>query len=160
ETSLAHARVQGEAIVYRLYDLGYEIDLDRAFALLASSAPERPRPLRGEAQAIQIPNPPVTVGLGEDSLSVEGRSWSVDLSPRLFDSGVVSGRGGAEAPPDIPGDEYPRFGSAAATARGGRALFARTRGRLMDRVAAATRKPGEAPVTEDYVVFRVNRLAG
>ena len=57
-------RVHGEAIVYRLYDVGYEIRLDRVVDLLASSAPERPRPVRGEAQTIQIPNPPVTVSLG------------------------------------------------------------------------------------------------
>jgi len=160
ETSIAHARVRGEAILYRLYDLGYEIDLDRAFALLGASAPERPRPVRGEAQAIQIPNPPVTVGLGEDSLAWEGRSWPVELSARIFDFGVISVRGRVEAPPDISWDEYTRFGVAVANAAGWRDLFALTRRRLLDRVAPAIRKPGEAPVTEDYVVFRVNRLAG
>src|SRR5438034_9751813 len=50
-------RVHGEAIVYRLFDVGYAIALDRASDLLASSGPERRRPSRGEAQTIQIPNP-------------------------------------------------------------------------------------------------------
>mgnify|MGYP003694750519 CR=1 FL=1 len=59
--------VEGEAIWYRLYDVGYEIRLDQASEALASSAPERPRPIRGEAQAIQIANPPVTVSLGTDT---------------------------------------------------------------------------------------------
>ncbi|HEX6533856.1 MAG TPA: hypothetical protein VF041_04620, partial [Gemmatimonadaceae bacterium] len=49
--ALAGARVLGGAIVYRLYDVGYEIHLDRALDLLASRAPERVRPVRGEAQA-------------------------------------------------------------------------------------------------------------
>ena len=47
----------------RLFDVGYAIALDRAFEL-SSSAPERRLPTRGEAQTIQIPNPPVTVSLG------------------------------------------------------------------------------------------------
>ena len=54
-------RVDGDAIVYRLFDVGYEISLDRVLELLATQAPERVRPVRGEAQALQIPNPPITV---------------------------------------------------------------------------------------------------
>jgi hypothetical protein len=42
--------VDGLAIVYRLYDVGYEIHLDRVAALLAGSVPERPRLVRGGAQ--------------------------------------------------------------------------------------------------------------
>ena len=57
-------RVCGEAILYRLFDVGYGIQLDQVESLLAGSAPERLRPRRGEAQAIQILNPPVTVHLG------------------------------------------------------------------------------------------------
>src|SRR5919197_1408953 len=70
---LSDARVLGAAIVYRLYDVGYEIHLDRALDLLASSAPERVRPVRGEAQAIQIQNPPITVVLGNESLVIGQR---------------------------------------------------------------------------------------
>src|SRR5690349_2317175 len=43
--STPEPRVTGEAIVYRLYDVGYGIQLDPASELLASSAPERPRPV-------------------------------------------------------------------------------------------------------------------
>ena len=46
-------RVHGEVIVYRLFDVGYAIALDRAFEQLSSSAPERRRPSRGEAQTIR-----------------------------------------------------------------------------------------------------------
>src|SRR5438046_773572 len=61
--AMPDVRLHGEAIVYRLYDVGCAIQLDQACELLASSAPERLRPVRGEAQAIQILNPPVTIGL-------------------------------------------------------------------------------------------------
>ena len=69
--------MHGEAVVYRLFDVGYAIALDKAFDLLASSAPERRLPSRGEAQTIQIPNPPVTAGLGSERVEIAGRPVDV-----------------------------------------------------------------------------------
>src|SRR5581483_5463506 len=96
---LAGARVHGAAIVYRLYDVGYEIQLEHALDLLASSAPERVRPVRGEAQAIQIKNPPITVILGNESIVIGERRVDAELSARIFDFGVVSLRLRVSAPP-------------------------------------------------------------
>src|SRR5688500_20236028 len=56
--------VSGRAVVYRLFDVGGEIHLDRALHRLSSSAPERVRPTRVGAQALQIPNPPITTASG------------------------------------------------------------------------------------------------
>jgi hypothetical protein len=151
-------RVHGEAIVYRLYDVGYEIHLDQAADLLASSGPERPRPMRGEAQTIHIPNPPVTVSLGAEAVAIGDEPREAEFSARLFDFGVVSLRARLKAPPDQPWGEFAAFGAAVSAAPGWTATFARVRERLLERIATAIERPGEAPVTEDYVVFRVNRL--
>ncbi len=157
-TPAPEPRVHGEAIVYRLYDVGYEIRLDRLVDLLASSAPERPRPLRGEAQTIQIPNPPVTVSLGAETVVVGDEPREAEFSARLFDFGVVSLRARLAARPDLSWGEFAAFGAAVSSAPGWAAAFARVRERLLARIAPAIERPGEAPVTEDYVVFRVNRL--
>jgi hypothetical protein len=151
-------RVDAEAVVYRLYDVGYEIHLEQAFQLLASSTPERPRPVRGEAQAIQIPNPPVTVGLGVETVRLSGEPREVELSARLFDFGVVSLRARLVAPPGLAWSEFAAFGAAIGAAPFWGEMFARVRVRLLTRIAPAIERPGEAPVVEDYVVFRVNRL--
>ncbi|HTO89752.1 MAG TPA: hypothetical protein VMJ70_01350 [Candidatus Sulfotelmatobacter sp.] len=151
--------VQGEAIVYRLYDVGYEIDLDRAFDLLGGSAPERARPVRGQAQAIQILNPPVTARLGVEKVTIEGEAREVEFSARVFDFGVVSIRARVAATPDLRWDEYVHFGLAVASTPAWRDSFGAARDRLMSRIGPAVRNPGEAPVSEDYVVFRVHRLA-
>lgn len=152
-------RVQGEVVVYRLYDLGYEIDLDRAFVLLGSSAPERPRPVRGEAQAIRIPNPPVTVSLGTEHVTVAGAPCAAEFSARLFDFGVVSLRARVTFPAGTPWSEYAAAGTALAGAAEWRESFPRLREKFVARIAEAIIKPGDSPVTEDYVVFRVDRLA-
>src|SRR5262245_59800361 len=150
-------RVHGEAIVYRLFDVGYGIALDRAFDLLASSAPERRRPSRGEAQTIQIPNPPVTAGLGAESLEIAGRPVEVELSARVFDFGAVSLRARVPAHPGLGWNAFADWGAAV-----GRAawtdLFARVRDRLLARIAPAVEQPSVSPLTEDYTVFRVHQL--
>src|SRR5438045_1170920 len=61
----------GHLTLYRLYDVGYVIDLARAFERLSPNSPERARPARGGAQAIQIANPPVTVQLGTEPIELE-----------------------------------------------------------------------------------------
>ena len=150
--------VEGEVILYRLYDVGYEIDLDQAFAHLAGSAPERPRPVRGQAQAIQIPNPPVTAGLGTEPLALAHATLTAHLSVRVFDFGVISLRARVPLPPAESWEQFAASGTNVANAHAWRDLFTRVRGQVLERLGAAVRRPGDAPVTEDYVVFRVHRL--
>ena len=150
-------RVHGEAIVYRLFDVGYGIALDRAFDLLASSAPERRRPSRGEAQTIQIPNPPVTASLGTETLDIAGRPIEVELSARVFDFGVVSLRARVPAHPGLGWNAFAAWGAAVGIAQW-TDLFARVRDRLLQRIADAVEQPMVSPLTEDYIVFRVNQM--
>src|SRR5262249_30047837 len=153
----AEPRVHGEAIVFRLFDVGYGIALDRAFDLLASSAPERRRPSRGEAQTIQIPNPPVTAGLGSESIEIAGQPLHVELSARVFDFGVVSLRARVSAQPGLGWNAFASWGAAVSGAAWTE-LFARVRDRLLARIASAVEQPGVSAVTEDYTVFRVHQL--
>jgi hypothetical protein len=147
-------RVRGEAILQRLFDVGYEIHLDRAFSLLASSAPERPRPVRGEAQAIQIPNPPITVHLGTQNVPVRGRTQEVELSARLFDFGVISMRARLPAP---AWGEWADLG-ARGGAREAWQLFEPALDRLMERIRPAVERAERARVTEEYVVYRIHEI--
>ena len=158
----ALTRVQGAAIVYRLYDVGYAIALDRALDLLASSAPARVRPVRGEAQAIQTPNPPVTVLLGGENVAVQGRRQDVELSARIFDFGVISLRVRVATPGELSWEEFTEFGSAldADVNTELAALCGHHLRLLTERVRSAIERPSLAPVTEEYVVYRVTRLLG
>ena len=156
-SSAARLRVSGGAVVYRLFDVGYEIQLDRALELLASSAPERARPSRAEAQAIQIHNPPVSVSLGPERLVVGGRPLDAEVSARIFHFGVVSLRVRVTAPTEMTWDEFTAFGNAVQAADSA-ALFSAHLQALAARIQSATERPFLAPVTEDYIMFRVNGL--
>ena len=156
--SAAGLRVTGGAIVYRLFDVGYEIYLDRALELLATNAPVRERPLRGEAQAMQIPNPPVSVTLGQERIVIDGRGHDATISARIFDFGVVSLRVRVDAPSKIGWEQYWRFGNAVDVGTDLTPLFQRYLQNLFDRIMPAIERPAIAPVSEDYVVFRIHRL--
>jgi hypothetical protein len=154
----AALRVRGAAVVYRIYDVGYEIHLDRALDRLATSAPERVRPVRGEGQALQIPNPPITVLLGQESVMVAGRPQTVELSARIFDFGVVSLRVRVNAPEDCPWPEYVAFGQAVESHPEIETIVTHHLRLITERIGPAIERPAIAPMREDYAVFRVSRI--
>jgi hypothetical protein len=155
---LANARVDGSAIVYRLFDVGYEIHLSRALELLSPNAPERARPLRGEGQAIQIRNPPVAVTLGTERILIDGREVEAEVSARIFDFGVVSLRLRVPAPRGATWMEYADFGNAVDVRTDLTPLFLRHLDALVAGIESAIDRRTEASVTEDYVVFRITRF--
>jgi hypothetical protein len=154
---LTEPHVHGEAVVYRLFDVGYGIALDQAFDLLSSSGPERRRPVRVEAQAIQIPNPPIAAGLGTERIEIAGRPVDVDVSARVFDFGVVSLRARVVADAGLPWGLFADWGAAVHGAAWND-LLVRARDRLLARIEAAVEQPAVSALTEDYTVFRVHRL--
>jgi len=147
--------VNGRAVVYRLFDVGGEINLGQALERLASSAPERARPVRGEAQALVISNPPITCELGNESLTILGHPANVELSVRIFDFGVVSLRARLEAGGPISWSEFTRFGRAVDEAREIPELLEDQARRLVERMGDAIERPRFADVREDYVVFHI-----
>ena len=152
--------VAGAVVAYRLYDVGYEIRLDRALELLATSAPARPVPARGEAQAIQIKNPPVTVPLGTDSIQIAGAPCAAEVSARIFDFGVISLRIRVEAPEGTPWSGFAALGNRMDAGTELVPRFAHHLRLVLERMGPAIERPALAPVTEDYVVFRIQRMTG
>jgi len=155
-TAAADPWLEGEAVLYRLYDVGYEILLDRACEVLAANVPERRRPVRGEAQAIQIANPPVTVSLGSEIWPIRD-SREVELSARLFDFGVISLRARVVFPHRMRWSEFVATGAAISFDRLA-PRFEAARQALVERLKPAIERPENSGITEDYVVFRVSEL--
>ena len=155
----AALRVDGSAIAYRLYDIGYAIDLDRASALFPPDAAERVRPGRSEAQAMQIANPPLSVTLGRERMHIEGSEHAVDVSARLFDFGACSLQLRIEARPSLPWDDFSSFGTAVDGSPELAAIFVKHLAAVRERIAPAVERPNLAAVEEDFVVFRITRLA-
>ena len=150
--------VDAAAIAYRLYDVGYEIDLDRASALFAPDAAIRERPARNEAQALQIVNPPLFVSLGVEGLTIGGSTHRADVSARLFDFGTCSLQLRIEAAAPLSWEDFTTFGNAVDASPELPSIFTRHLEALRARVAPAVERPNLASVVEDYVVFRLTKL--
>lgn len=146
------------AIAYRLYDVGYAIDLTRALDLLAASGPERVRPVRGEAQALQISNPPITVVLGTEIVVLGDTSHDAEVSARIFDFGVVSLRVRFAAASALSWEAFTAFGRRLEHHPGVLAVIEHHLRLLTERIAEAVDRPVVADVHEDYTVFRVSHL--
>jgi len=158
-------RVVGSVVLYRLYDVGYEIDLERALDFLATTPEEREalrlkleRRQRAEAQAIRIKNPPVTVALGNEQFDAAGRRYDASVSARIFDFGVISLRMRCGIPGALPWSAFAAFGDAAELSAAARPAFDRRIRELTERIAPAVARLQIAPVSEDYVVYRITRL--
>ena len=150
--------VRGVAVVYRLFDIGYAIELDRAAELLVRDAPARARPARVEAQALLIANPPVTIQIGAREITVDGNACRTQLLARIFDFGVLSLQLEISGEDIVPWDSFVSFAGKLAASADVDALFARELDILRARIAPAIERASLAPVREEYIVFRISAL--
>ena len=79
-------------IVYRLYDVADEINLDLVQALWTSrnKIASRLRLDRISTKSITFKDPPVLVELGSHELTFEGKIYLTEVKARIFDLGVIS----------------------------------------------------------------------
>jgi len=83
--------MQNSIWLYRIYDIAEEIKLDTAETVIAQRKPtSRLRLSRIKPESIQIKNPPVSVDLGREDISLGKWVLSGEYSARIYDLGVVS----------------------------------------------------------------------
>ncbi len=148
----------GWVTVYRLHDIGNAIDLEAASAALQIVSAARARPARGEAQAIQIANPPLAVDLGTGTLAVDDVSHDVMLSARVFDFGVCALQARAPIPDGISWDALAVLGPRLEASEAMTHAFASALVRVEGLLGRAVERPERSPVSESYVVFRATLL--
>jgi hypothetical protein len=151
--------VEGSATVYRQYDVGYAIALERVAELLGESTRGRPRLGRVEAQAIQIRNPPLVVEIGGREVTAGEGTYQATLTARVFDFGVCSLQLHVAAPSRLSWTAFSKFGRSIDDSRDITRDLDREMAALLDRIAPAVQRAGVAPLSEEYVVFRIDRMA-
>ncbi len=77
--------------LYRIFDVAEEINLERVEQILAQTrATSRMKLSRVRSKSIQIKNPPVTIELGEETVTALQMHFKATFSARIFDLGVIS----------------------------------------------------------------------
>jgi len=154
----ADQRIDGSLSLYRQFDVGYAIDLDRATELLGSSTRGRARPVRFEARAIQIRNPPVVVALGDCALTIDEVERRGALAAHIFEFGVCSLQLEVDIPSAATWSAFVEFAAALDASPETPALFERELNALLRRMDAAIERRDVAPLFEDYKVYRIDRV--
>jgi hypothetical protein len=141
-------------VTYRLYDVGYALDLEHAARLVEGQATGRSRPTRGEAKALVIAQPPLTLALGPAALP-GNRAWpAAQMSACCYDFGVISLRLRVDLPDGAPWSEL--VGVARALERADLAgVFGPALALLTSQLAPAIVRAAIAPVAEDYTICRL-----
>ena len=152
-------RVDGSATHYRLFDIGYAIDLERATELLGASVGGRVRPSRDEARAIEIRNPPLRATLHGGELNIAGEPRHATLSAHLFDFGVCSLQIRVRSPRTLNWLEYSAFCAASERSADLDSMFASALRDLIERLEPAIERSGLAGVSEEYAVYRIDRIS-
>ena len=150
-------RVAGAIVTYRLYDVGYALDLEHAARLMEARTTGRSRPTRGEAKALVIAQPPLTLALGPVRLPGDGAVPGAELSACCYDFGVISLRLRVALP---DGASWPEL--VALTRSLERAdlagVFGPSLALLTSQLRPAIVRPAIAPVAEDYTICRLTGL--
>jgi hypothetical protein len=145
--------------VYRLYDIGYTIALDRAAELLGANTRGRVRPSRLEARAIEIRNPPLLATLRTFDLAAAGQSRRVTMSAHLFDFGVCSLQLSIPVPDRLTWSAFTEACAAIEAAVARDVVFDREVRDLVQRITPAVERAGLAPLVEEYTVYRVDHIS-
>jgi hypothetical protein len=149
--------VAGSLVSYRLYDVGYALDLERAGRLLEGLATGRTRPTRSEAKALVIAQPPLILALGPTSLPGDGSRSAAELSACCFDFGVISLRLRVPVLEGTPWKDL--VGMARMLERIDlTGVFGPALASLTSQLQPAITKPGVAPVVEEYTICRLTAL--
>jgi hypothetical protein len=151
--------VEGSVTVYRLYDIGYTIALDRAAELLGGSTRGRVRPSRLEARAIEIRNPPLLATLRTFDLAPSGPPQWATMSAHLFDFGVCSLQVCIPVADPRSWSAFVETCAAIDSAVDRAVVFDREVRDLIDRIAPAVERVGLAPLVEEYTVYRVDHIS-
>jgi hypothetical protein len=156
-SSPAGLRVRGGIVVYRLYDVGYELDLEQAARLREGQATGRTRPTRSEGRALVIAQPPLILALGPAALPGGGSGLPAELTACCFDFGVISLRLRVPVPEDTPWRDLLRLvrGLERTDLAG---VFGPALSQLTSQLQPAITRPGIAPVAEEYTICRLNGL--
>jgi hypothetical protein len=83
---------KGRILVYRVYDIGEEVDLEKAEKILSDATTSRSkfRLKKINQQAVIVSNDPLSVLLGQYNYSYQEREFTCEMSAKIWEFGTIS----------------------------------------------------------------------
>jgi len=143
----------GRVAATRLYDLAYEVDLDRVERDLREST-TRLRLARARPKAVFYSRPPVDISLGRKMVALASGEVEVDVTARVYDFGAAR-LSYALAVEEAPWASYERLVNEMASLLDQTAPWEPDIARVRELIAPAMGKPSQAGLEVDYVFATV-----
>jgi len=153
--------LKGKILLYRVFDIGEEIDLEKAEKILVENPTSRSkfRLKKMNQQAVIVSNDPLSIGLGPYSFTTENREFTADLSAKLWDFGTISLTFEFLIPEETTFDELRRLSSIIQD-YDELDTYARARAReFTAQIKNAMGKINDWEVYEDYTLYFIEKLS-
>ena len=149
--------------LYQLYDIAFGIDLERAHTLLKTpdtTPTARARPVVTRGGSIEIPQLPLEIALGDETVELAGMTLSARVHMRVYDLGILAFRMMIRLPDGVTWDAAAGLlGAAQSYPQDVLASFERHRDAAIARLQSALERPyALAHRAEDYAILMIERM--
>jgi hypothetical protein len=145
-------------LLYRLYDIAEEIQLYLVEKILAENKPtSRLKLSRIRPKSVHIPNPPVSVELGEDNIYLPGGLFAAKFTAKIYDLGVVSIILRLILPEDYTYEKIKELSVYLNDTEELEYLFLKRRDEIRETLASTLINPGDRNFNEDYIIYFFTR---
>lgn len=164
QNTISNTITKGRILFYRVYDIGEEIDLEKAEKILSEGTTSRSkfRLKKINRQAVIVSNDPLSVILGQYAFNDQGKQFNCDISAKLWDFGTLSITFEFIIPEGCTIDEL-RVLSALIQDYDDLDLYSRNRAlELSHQIQPAIGKINEikdSEVNEDFILFFIEKFA-
>ncbi|MEW5951232.1 MAG: hypothetical protein AB1637_05010 [Elusimicrobiota bacterium] len=152
---------KGKVIIHNAFDVGWEINLQKAQEILSSKEKQsiRFRFSKDPRKAIIIKEAPLKVELSKEELSLSSGKYPVSVNCRIWDYGVIS----VNLEIDISNMSWDKISSISFEIESGEEtenLSAKIKNELKSEIIKAIKNPQEWDYSEDYITYFVNEAEG
>jgi len=154
--------LKGCAIVYRVFDVGNEIDLAAAERLSPSDGflSGRLRLVSDTRKSIVIRNAPLQLNLAPEEIPLAGAAYKAEVSAKIWHYGVISIAFTLAMPEGISWRELVNLSAALEVNEEIEKAAARVRDRVAAHLAPVIIQPSNWDTAEDYVTWLVEKYEG
>lgn len=152
--------LKGRILVYRVFDIGEEVDLEKTEKILVESAASRSkfRLKKINQQAVIVSNDPLSISLGSFQLDKGNSLYNAEISAKIWDFGTLSLTFEFTIPSAMSIDELKNYSSAIQECDE-LDSYARSKARELSlQIQSAMAKMNEWEVFEDYVLYFVEKF--
>lgn len=151
---------KGSIFLYRIFDIAEEIQIQQVEAILHDHrGPDRFKVPKFIDRALIMKSPPVTFGLGEETILVNGQNIKVDVIAKLRDFGVLTLIYQINLTPNTTWPELVHLASILEEGSEIDHLAQQQAREISGTIHAAIKKPNEWGAFEDYIIYFIEEFS-